>query len=232
MFTKYHSVLSIIVPTLNEQANIKATIDALNKSKISCPFDIIVVDGGSQDATIYEARQRGAQIIKCERGRGHQLAAGGKQAKGEWLLFLHADTILEAGWAQEVGQFISNNADLNRAGVFKFKLDEDTLAARILEAIVSWRTRTLSLPYGDQGLLLSNKFYQDLGGHAAITIMEDVEIMRRIGRGRLHIFKSHATTSSHKYQRDGYLLRTLKNLLCLTLYFLRLRPHLISKIYK
>lgn len=232
MFTMNHSSLSIIIPTLNEQTNIKATIETLNGSKITCPFDIIVVDGGSQDSTICEARQRGAQIIKCERGRGQQLAAGSKQAIGEWLLFLHADTILEAGWFMEVGHFISNNSDISRAGVFRYKLNEDTLSASILEAIVNWRTRKLALPYGDQGLLISKKFYQDLGGHAAITIMEDVEIMRRIGRGRLHIFKSHATTSAHKYQRDGYFLRTLKNLLCLTLYFLGLSPNLISKIYQ
>ena len=232
MLSKDRPVLSIVIPALNEGGNIKATIDAIKKSAITCPYEIVVVDGGSEDATLDEARQRGAQVIKCERGRGKQLAAGGKQALGAWLLFLHADTELEAGWFQEVEQFTTNNKKLRRAGVFSYKLDNDTPAAGVLEAIVKWRTHTLALPYGDQGLLISHVFYRDLHGYAPIAIMEDVEIVRRIGRNRLHIFKSHAITSSYKYQRDGYVFRPLKNFLCLVLYFLGFNPQLIAKIYR
>jgi rSAM/selenodomain-associated transferase 2 len=232
MLSKDRPVLSIVIPTLNEGDNIKATIDALKKSTITCPYDVVVVDGGSKDATIDEARQRGAQVIKCEPGRGKQLAAGGKHAKGTWLLFLHADTELETGWFQEVEQFITNNTELSHVGVFSYKLDNDTPAAGVLEAIVNWRTCTLALPYGDQGLLISNVFYRDLHGYAPIAIMEDVEIVRRIGRNRLHIFKSHAITSSYKYRRDGYISRPLKNFLCLVLYFLGFQPQLIAKIYR
>ena len=232
MLSKDRPVLSIVIPALNEGSNIQATIDALNKSAITCPYEIIVVDGGSEDTTIDKARQCGAQVIKCERGRGKQLAAGGKQALGAWFLFLHADTELEAGWFQEVELFITNNKELRRAGVFSYELDNDTPAAGFLEIIVNWRTYTLALPYGDQGLLISNVFYRDLHGYAPIPIMEDVEIMRRIGRGRLHIFESHAITSSYKYQRDGYVVRPLKNFLCLVLYFLGFQPQLIAKIYR
>ena len=231
MLSKDHPFLSIVIPTLNEGGNIKKTINLLKKSAITLPYDIIVVDGGSKDATIDEARQCGVQVIKCERGRGKQLAAGGKQAMGTWLLFLHADTELEVGWFQEVEQFIINNTGVYRAGVFSYKLDNDTPAASLLKAIVNWRTRTLALPYGDQGLLISNMFYGDLRGYAPIAIMEDVEIVGRIGRSRLHIFKSHAITSSYKYKRDGYILRPLRNLLCIALYFLGFQPQLIAKIY-
>lgn len=230
MLSKNCPVLTIVIPALNEEGNIKATINALKKSEITCNYDIIVVDGGSEDTTIVEARQCGAQVIKSERGRGKQLAAGGKQATGTWLLFLHADTELEAGWFQEIDQFISNT-ELCRAGVFRYKLDNDTPAASVLEAIVNWRTYTLALPYGDQGLLINHDFYRELDGYAPIAIMEDVEIVRRIGRGRLHIFNSHAITSSYKYRRDGYILRSLRNFLCLILYFLGFQPQLISKIY-
>ena len=231
MLSNDNPILSIVIPALNEGGNIKASIDALKKSAITRPYNIIVVDGGSEDATIDEARERGAQVIKCERGRGKQLAAGGKQAIGAWLLLLHADTKLEAGWFQEVEQFIISNTGLCHAGAFSYKLDNDTPAASLLETIVNWRTRTLALPYGDQGLLISRMFYRDLRGYAPITIMEDVEIVRRIGRRRLHIFKSHAITSSYKYDRDGYILRPLRNLLCLALYFLGFQPQLIAKIY-
>ena len=231
MITEDQPVLSIIIPTLNEEANINATLTNLNKSDITCSFNIIIVDGGSQDATVCQAQQQGAQIIKSESGRGKQLAAGGKYAKGTWFLFLHADTILETGWFREVEQFITDVKEPDRAAVFSFKLDEDNFATSFLETIVKWRTHKLALPYGDQGLLISNELYHNLEGYAPISIMEDVEIVRRIGRSQLHVFKSHAITSSHKYRRDGYILRTLRNFLCLTLYFLGFQPHWISKIY-
>ena len=232
MSSEDRPVLSIVIPALNEGANIGATIDAFKKSAITCTYDIVVVDGGSQDATIDEARARGAQIIKCEPGRGKQLAAGGMQAKGAWLLFLHADTELQSSWFQEVEKFITNDTELHQAGVFSYKLDDATPAAAVLEAIVNWRTRTLALPYGDQGLLISHGFYRDLNGYAPIAIMEDVEIVRRIGRHRLHIFRCHAITSADKYRRDGYFFRPLKNVFCLILYFLRFKSHLIAKIYR
>jgi len=232
MSIKDRPVLSIVIPALNEGSNIGTTIDALKKSTITCTYDIVVVDGGSQDATIDEARSRGAQIIKCEPGRGKQLAAGGMQAKGAWLLFLHADTELEAGWFKEAEQFITNEKELRHAAVFSYKLDDDTGATSVLEAIVNWRTRILALPYGDQGLLISHAFYRDLHGYAPIHIMEDVEIIRRIGRDRLHIFNSHAITSADKYRRDGYFFRPLKNIFCLILYFLGFQSRLIAKIYR
>ena len=232
MLSKDRPTLSVIIPALNEEGNIKRTIDALKNSAITCPYDIVVVDGGSDDATINEARQGGAQVMKCEPGRGKQLAAGGEQAEGKWLLFLHADTQLEVGWFREVEEFITSNTEPHHAGVFSYKLDNDTPAAGALEAIVNWRTRALALPYGDQGLLISYVFYHELHGYAPVAIMEDVEIVRRIGRNRLHVFKCHAITSSHKYRRDGYFYRPLKNFLCLILYFLGFQPRLIAKIYQ
>ena len=232
MLSKDRPVLSIVIPTLNEGGNIGATIDALKKGGIKCRYDIIVADGGSSDATIEEARARGADIIESEPGRGVQLAAGGRHAKCTWLLFLHADTELAAGWYDEVEAFMQDEGNYRHAAAFSFLLDDDSPAANVLEGIVNLRTRILALPYGDQGLLLSRAFYRDLHGYAHLDIMEDVEIIRRIGRKRLHIFKSCAVTSADKYRRDGYLFRPLKNILCLVLYFLGLSPRLIAKIYR
>ena len=224
--------LSITIPALNEGANIGATIDALKKKDIPSRFEIIVVDGGSQDSTRKEATSRGALVIESEPGRGNQLVAGSMKATGAWLLFLHGDTRLAPGWYGEAEGFMSDEANFRRAAVFSFKLDDDTPAASLLQGIVNWRTRILSLPYGDQGLLMSRDFYHDLNGYAAIAIMEDVEIIRRIGRNRLHVFKTHAITSADKYRRDGYLFRPLKNIFCLSLYFLGLPNSLIAKIYR
>ena len=118
MLSKDRPVLSIIIPTLNEEFNIGATIDALKKDGINCRYDIVVVDGGSDDNTVEESRQRGAEIVKSEAGRGKQLAAGGLRAKGEWFLFLHADTELVPGWFDEAGQFMKDEANYRRAAVF------------------------------------------------------------------------------------------------------------------
>jgi rSAM/selenodomain-associated transferase 2 len=232
MLSKDRPVLSIVIPTLNEGGNIGATIDSLKKSGIRCRYDIIVVDGGSTDATTQEARARGADVVESEPGRGTQLAAGGRHAKSTWLLFLHADTGLAAGWYDEVEPFMQDDANYRHAAAFGYLLDDDGPAANVLETIVNLRTRMLALPYGDQGLLVSRAFYRDLRGYAHLPIMEDVEIIRRIGRDRLHIFKTCAVTSADKYRRDGYIFRPLKNILCLILYFLGLPPRLIAKIYR
>ncbi len=230
--SKDRPILSIVIPTLNEEANIGTTIDALKRAGIKYRYDIIVVDGGSEDATIEEARVRGAEIVKSEPGRGKQLAAGGMRAKGEWFLFLHADTELSHGWFDEAENFMKDDTNFRHAAVFGFLLDDDTPASHVLEKIVNWRTRLLGLPYGDQGLLISRSFYRDLHGYAPLAIMEDVEIIRRIGRDRLHIFNAQAITSADKYRHDGYLFRPLKNILCLSLYFLGMPTRIIAKIYR
>ncbi|MBL6932480.1 MAG: TIGR04283 family arsenosugar biosynthesis glycosyltransferase [Rhodospirillales bacterium] len=232
MLSKDRPTLSIIIPTLNEGYNIGSTIDALKKDGIRCRYDIVVVDGGSEDQTVDEARLRGAQIVKSEPGRGKQLAAGGLRARGYWFLFLHADTELSSGWFEEAERFMNDDANYRHAAVFSFLLDDDTPAANVLEAIVNWRTKILALPYGDQGLLMSRSLYHDLHGYAPFAIMEDVEIIRRIGRDRLHVFKAKAITSADKYRRDGYFFRPMKNLFCLCLYFLGVPTRLISKIYR
>ncbi len=230
--SKDRPILSIVIPTLNEEANIGTTIDALKRAGIKYRYDIIVVDGGSEDATIEEARVRGAEIVKSEPGRGKQLVVGGMRAKGEWFLFLHADTELSHGWFDEAENFMKDDTNFRHAAVFGFLLDDDTPASHVLEKIVNWRTRLLGLPYGDQGLLISRSFYRDLHGYAPLAIMEDVEIIRRIGRDRLHIFNAQAITSADKYRHDGYLFRPLKNILCLSLYFLGMPTRIIAKIYR
>ena len=224
--------LSIVIPTLNEGAKIGATIDSLKQSIKGYKHEILVVDGGSLDETIKEATSRGAQIILCKAGRGIQLATGGRQARGTWFLFIHADTKLEIGWFQEFENFIANHKKQNCAAAFSYSLDDNTTSSTILEAFVNWRTRKLALPYGDQCLLINRDFYNELNGYAEIPIMEDVEIIRRIGSKRLYILKSSATTSADKYLREGYVLRCLKNLFCLFLYFVGFRASLIAKIYR
>jgi len=195
---------------------------------------VLVVDGASEDGTRDLASAKGAGVIQAPRGRGSQLAAGAdtaSEAGAGWLLFLHADTVLAHGWRREVTQFCAEPSNRERAGVFRFALDDGSKSARRLEAMVRWRTRVLGLPYGDQGLLIHHDFYQALGGFRPLPLMEDVDLVRRIGRHRLRTLNATATTSATRYRQRGYVLRAARNLFCLLLYFLRVPPRLIARIY-
>ena len=147
------------------------------------------------------------------------MAAGAETATGDWLLFLHADTRPQPGWNYAVKDFMAAGDNLFKAGYFQFILNDSSRAARRLESLVHWRCRTLALPYGDQGLLISREFYDFLGGFSALPLMEDVEMARNIGRRRLCELPAAAVTSAERYRREGYLRRTARNFLCVGLYF-------------
>jgi len=223
--------LSIVMPTLNAAAALGATLDALDEAREELLREIVVVDGGSGDETPSLARARGARVIAGPRGRGIQLAAGGAAASGEWLLFLHADTRLGRGWSRPIAAFIADPANRARAGYPRFCLDDPSPAARWIEAGVRWRCRRLALPFGDQGLLIGAALYRELGGFRPLPLMEDVDIVRRLGRRRLAALDADAVTSAARYHRDGFVLRPLRNLTCLTLYFLGMPPSALLRIY-
>jgi len=194
--------------------------------------EIIVADGGSTDGTQRLAREVGARVVDAPRGRGSQLAAGAAVAGGEALLFLHADTVLAAGWAAEAAAFLADRANREHAAYFRFALDDDRAAARRIERAVRWRCRLLGLPFGDQGLLIGREFYLALGGFRPLPLMEDVDLVRRIGRRRLVALDVVALTSADRYRRDGFLLRPARNFLCLSLYMLGASPELIARLYR
>ncbi len=223
-------MLSIVIPTLNAENELPATLDCLTRSGFASEF--IIADGGSTDATPSIAAEAGAKFTATLGGRGAQMASGAMYATGDWLLFLHSDTRPQPGWNHVVGEFMADPANRFRAAYFKFLLNDGTPAARRLERLVDWRCRTLGLPFGDQGLLISSEFYDFLGGMSPIPLMEDVDIIRRIGRKRLVALGSAAVTSAERYQSGGYWLRPARNLLCLGLYFVGVPPRLIAGLYK
>ncbi len=224
--------LSIVIPALNAASTLARTLDALGGPVAGRASEILVVDGGSSDGTARIAGMRGARVVKTAPGRGVQLAEGARRARGSWLLFLHADTVPEEGWAAAVAAHCGDPDNERRAAVFRFALDDRARAARRLEAIVAWRTRVLGLPYGDQGLLMSRAFYDALGGFRPLVLMEDVDIVRRIGRRRIDTLDVAAVTSAERYRRSGYLRRPARNLLCLGLYFLGVPPSAVARLYR
>ena len=226
-------MLSIIIPTLNSAKSLPTTISALESGRDSGLVDeVLISDGGSQDDTINLARDLNIDAVIGPPGRGAQLQRGALKARGDWYLFLHSDTTLEEKWLYAVEEFICQGHNGERAAAFRFVLDDDDPKARRLENVVAWRCAKFGLPYGDQGLLLSRQFYRQVGGYRDLPLMEDVDMVRRIGRRRLHMLPIAARTSAVRYQLEGYWRRPTRNLLCLGLYYLGLSPKQIAKVYE
>lgn len=222
------SQLSVVIPALNAARELPGCLASLEEAGAG---EVILVDGGSTDGTVALAESRGLHVIASPRGRGLQLRTGGEAAHGEWLLFLHADTRLAAGWAKEAAAFMADPNNRDRAAVFRFALDDPADQARRVERLADWRARRLGLPYGDQGLLLSRDFYRALGGFKPLPLMEDVELVRRIGRRRLAFLESQAVTSAERYRRGGWWGRPARNACLLGAYFLGCPPRLLARLY-
>jgi rSAM/selenodomain-associated transferase 2 len=216
--------LSVVIPALNAGAGLQETLAALRDA----PAEVVLVDGGSTDGTADIARRLGARVVTSPRGRGAQLAAGVAAARGPWLLLLHADTRLGPGWAAAVRARLE---DPGRAWHFRFALDDAAPAARRLERAVAWRCRVLALPYGDQGLLVHRDLLEAAGGVRPLPLMEDVDLVRRLGRARLGAIEIPAVTSAARWRRDGYARRSARNLFCLSLWFAGVPPRIIQRVY-
>lgn len=219
--------VSALIPTLNAAASLGATLAAL-QGQVA---ETIIADGGSTDGTCDIATQYGARLIPADQGRGVQLRAAAEAATQPWLLALHADTRPGLGWQAAIADFTARPEARREAGYFRFTLDDPAPEARRLEAMVAWRCRWLGLPYGDQGLLIGRDFYQLLGGYEPIPLMEDVALIRRIGRKSLVALPSDFVTSAEKWQRDGWYARSARNLFCLSLWFAGVAPQRIAGFY-
>ena len=228
-------MLSVVIPTLNAERTLAACLSALVQAAADGMIaEVVVADGGSTDVGPLIADELGCDIVNAPRGRGTQLAAGANEARrGKWLMFLHADTVLEDGWHHEVRSFIETCEMRGReqAASFSFRVDEFGIKARWLERMVALRCALCALPYGDQGLILPRKLYDSLGGYREMPLMEDVDIVRRIGRSRLVMLRTGAVTSAERYRQNGFIRRSLRNLGCLALYFFRVPPRFISRLY-
>ena len=220
--------LTIVVPALDAGAAIGATLDACAEA---AGAEVLVVDGGSRDGTRAVARRNGARVVECPPGRGRQLAAGAAAARGDWLLFLHADTRPAPGWSGAARRFMAESGAAGRAAFFAFALDDPSPEARRLERLVAWRCRALALPYGDQGLLISRALYEAVGGFRPLPLMEDVDLVRRLGRRRLAALPVPAVTSAERWRREGWRRRSARNLACLSLWFLGVPPAAIKRLY-
>jgi rSAM/selenodomain-associated transferase 2 len=222
--------LSIIIPTLNAASDLPICLRSLMPGLTAGLIkELIISDGGSNDETKTISNAAGANFINMASGRGQQLHKGADIARGDWLLFLHADTALSENWIERVDDHIANRP--GKAAVFTLKYRSDDRGARWLESRAAWRSKWLALPYGDQGLLISRKLYTELGGFEDVPLMEDVIMARALGRKRIVTLSAEARTSPAKYERDGWHKRGWRNAWLLTRFLLGASPEALAKEY-
>jgi hypothetical protein len=213
-------LVSIIIPTLNEENNLEA---CLASAESPSPVERIVVDGESGDRTVEIARSCGAKVITSPRGRGRQMNAGARIATGEFLLFLHADTRLPPGYAETVRATLSLPGIA--AGAFEFRLDATSPSLRFIERVANWRSRRLQLPYGDQALFLRSSRFHAAGGFPDTAIMEDYEFIMALKKfGRIYTAPYPATTSARRWEKLGTWRATLLNEAVVVAYYLGVSP--------
>ena len=218
--------ISIIIPTLNESNNLPLLLSDL--SEINNISEILIIDSTSTDKTKDIALINGTRFYKINKNnRGLQLNYGAEKAKGEWLLFIHADSRLKFNWSKKVMDI--SKRDSNFIYYFKFKVNNKLFTYRFLEFFVNLRCFLFKTPYGDQGLLISKKNFKTYGGYKTIPLMEDFDFISRINKKNLRSLKTPIFTSSRKWDEINFVWQSLKN------WYLRrlmLKGVSINRIYK
>lgn len=217
--------ISVIIPTLNEANSIGSTLDSL-RAKVD---EVIVVDAGSDDATVKIARERGAKVISSGRGRGLQMHTGARAARGNVLWFLHADTCPDINCAELIRTALQDPAIV--AGNFEVRWEGDQRAARFL----SWfypQLRRFGVCYGDSAIFVRHETYKRIGGFQPFPIFEDLDLISRLRReGRVAHLAGEVTTSSRRFEGRSFARVFVRWLFLQVLYWLGVHPNTLGKFY-
>ena len=221
------NMLSVIIAALNEQANIEMSISRASKGAL----EVIVADGGSQDNTVGLARQAGAGTLTVPYGRYAQFNIAALKAKGDVLLFLHADTILPEKFAEDILEILTQ-PDI-AAGAFRLGINADGPGFRMVETLTNLRSKLFQLPYGDQAIFIQRNVFLRLGGFAGLPIMEDYEFVRRLRRqSQVAILNKQVRTSARRWLGLGILRTTIINQLMIVGYWLGISPARLAEFYR
>ena len=220
------SSVSVIIPALNEAPTIASLIETI---KSSMPYEIILADGGSTDDTAQIARAAGARVISTTKGRAAQMNAGAAIATGEFLVFLHADTVPPAGFPKTIKQML--NRPGTSAGAFTFRLDNQIGCSSLIEKLVHLRCKLFATPYGDQGIFLRRRLFNQIAGFPEWPCLEDLGIVRRLRkRGKIRISPESALTSSRRWAIGGTVRTFLKHQVILAGFSLGIPARVLAKI--
>lgn len=219
--------VSIIIPTLNEAANIVAAVE---RAWATGPLEVLIADGGSVDRTPDLARGAGAQLLESPPGRARQQNAGARQAAGDVLLFLHADTWLAPEGLGQIAEALADPHVL--CGAFRQRIEAEGRLFRWLERGNAWRARRRGLPYGDQGIFVRRLVFEELGGFPEVRLMEDVMLMKRLHRRtRPVLLPGPLNVSARRWRRHGVLRQTAQNWLLLSAARLGVHPDKLARFY-
>ena len=221
---------SVVTPVLGEAEGVNALVDHVRTVGYGLGVELVLVDGDPAGSTLAALARDGVTTLTAPRGRARQLNAGAVAASGDYLLFLHADTRLPAGAFADAAEALSAGA---AAGAFSLAIRSKNPWLRLIAAGATLRSRLLSLPYGDQAQFLRRDLFCALGGFPDIPIMEDVALMRAVSRagGRIAVLPRRVTTSARRWEAEGILRTTARNLALLTLYGLGMPPDRLARHY-
>jgi len=218
--------VSIIIPALNEAEILGNTLQSLQDQ----PFEIIVVDGGSKDGTVGMARQYTSHVLISRTGRGIQQDTGAHQARGDVLVFLHADTILPIAYQDLIDEALAHPGVV--FGAFRLKIHPPKPALDLIAFMAILRSLLLKLPYGDQALFVRRAAYFRVGGFRDWPIMEDVDLVRRLNRtGGFKLARGFVQTSARRWQKENIVHTTLRNWSLIIRYCLGVSPHVLARHY-
>ncbi len=222
-------MISVIIPTLNEEAQIEDCIRNILAEEADC--EIIVADGGSSDMTVLRAEEcKRVKVVTSARGRGPQMNLGAFSARGDILLFLHADTRLEKGWSHAASAALGD--ETVAGGAFTFRIDGAGKQFRLIELWVKLRCCIFGLPYGDQGIFVRRDVFRSVGGYRNIPLMEDVDLVRKMKKlGRVAVLPGRAFTSARRWAERGWIRASLLNNVIMFLFRIGVDPDRLARLY-
>ncbi len=224
--------LSIIIPVLNESSIINRTIGHLVGLDPHGTVEIVVVDGSPTGDTIHSITWETVKKVLSRKGRGVQMNRGAEVARGDVLLFLHADTCLPPGAPDMIHTQLQSKDRVG--GAFDLGIDSNKIGYRLIEWMVYLRSRMTRIPYGDQAIFIRRDYFVKLGGFNEIPLMEEVELMQRVKkeRGKIVIIPAKVKTSARRWEKEGIVRCTLRNWCLILFYWFGVPPEKLSKYYR
>lgn len=224
--------ISIVMPVLNEGGTINRVIARLRGLALNGRAEIIVVDGDPQGGTVGVIEDRSIRTVTAEQGRGRQMNRGAAVAAGAILLFLHADTLPPDDFLTLIRAALDDQRIVG--GAFDLGFDTKRRSFKVTELYVSLRTRLTKVPFGDQAIFIRRDYFKELGGYKDIPIMEDADLMKRIRKrgDRIAIIPRKVMTSPRRYEREGLLYCTARNVLLQLLYAFGVAPENLARWYR